>query len=140
MKSHRIAHLLSLLLLGALAFGCASGGGAPPVPAEPPAPAIPAAVGSWTFTIDTPAGTQNPAVTIAGTEGALTGTFGSPDGEVDMTTVSFADGTLEFSVTIDFGGQAITLNFSGTVDGDSVDGTFASDFGDFPGSGVRNTE
>ncbi len=79
-------------------------------------------------------------VIIAGTEGALTGTFGGPAGDNDMTTVSFADGTLEFSVTIDIGGQSLTLNFSGMVDGDSLDGTFGSDFGDFPSTGVRNTE
>ena len=140
MKSQRILHLLSLLLLGALAIGCASGGGAPPVPPEPPAPVIPAAVGSWTFTIDTPMGANDSTVVIAGTEGALTGTFGGPAGDNDMTTVSFADGTLEFSVTIDIGGQDLTLNFSGMVDGDSLDGTFGSDFGDFPSTGVRNTE
>lgn len=135
MKTSRITGLLVLFSLTLLSIGCASGGGAAAVP---PPPAIPAAVGSWTLTIDTPAGTQEPALTITGVEGDLAGAFGSPAGQVDLTTVSFADGALEFSVTIDIGGQDLTLNFSGTVDGDSMTGSFASDFGDFAATGVRN--
>ena len=105
----------------------------------PPPPAIPAAVGSWTLTIDTPAGTQQPGLTITGVEGDLSGAFASPAGDIDLSSVSFSEGAFEFSVTIDIGGQDLTLNFSGTVDGDSIDGSFASDFGDFPATGVRNT-
>ena len=136
MKTSRITGLLAILALTLLSIGCASGGGG--VAAAPPAPAIPAAVGSWTMTIDTPAGTQEPVLTIAGTEDALSGSFGSPQGDVDLNTVSFADGGIEFSVTIDIGGQDLTLNFSGTVDGDSMTGSFASDFGDFAATAVRN--
>jgi len=96
-------------------------------------------VGTWTLTIDTPAGTQEPTLTITGVEGDLTGAFGSPAGEIDLTSVSFTDGALEFAVTIDFNGQALALNFSGTVDGDSMTGSFASDFGDFAATAVRNS-
>ncbi len=139
MKTSRITGLLAVLALTLLSIGCASGGGGAAAAAVPPAPVIPAAVGSWTMTIDTPAGTQEPSLTIAGTEGALSGSFGSPAGDIDLSTVSFADGDIEFSVTIDIGGQELTLNFSGTVDGDSMTGSFASDFGDFAATAVRNS-
>ena len=136
MKTFSTTGLLVILSLTLLSIGCASGGGAAAVP---PPPAIPAAVGSWTLTIDTPAGTQEPTLTITGVEGDLAGAFGSPAGAVDLTSVSFADGALEFSVTIDFNGQALALNFSGTVDGDSMTGTVGTEFGDFPATGTRNT-
>ena len=140
MKISRLMSVLTILLVvAALTSGCASSGaGGSAAPAAPPAPMIPAEVGSWTVTIDTPAGTQTPTLTIAGTEGALTGSFSGPAGDTELSEVMVTDGTLTFSVEIDAGGQMISLTFSGMVDGDSLTGTFGSDFGDFPATGVRN--
>ena len=140
MKISRLTTVLTILLVAAaLTSGCASSGAATPAVAPPPpAPVIPTEVGSWTVTIDTPAGTQTPTLTIAGTEGALTGSFEGPTGPTELSDVMVSDGTLTFAVEIDAGGQMISLTFSGMVDGDSLTGAFGSDFGDFPATGVRN--
>ena len=138
MKTQRISTLLAMLAIAALAVACGSGGAS--VPSAPPEPPVPGAVGTWTFTIETPMGTQNPEVVISGDDSGLMGTFGSPAGTIDMSTVSADGDMLEFSVTIDIGGQDLTLNFSGTVEGDNISGSFGSDFGDFAATAVRNTE
>ena len=89
------------------------------------------------MTINTPQGTQTPPLSIAASAGAFSGSFGSPAGDVALDTVSADGDAVEFQVTIDIGGQDLVLSFSGTVDGDSMSGSFASDFGDFPATGER---
>ena len=51
--------------------------------------------------------------------------------------LQFADGALTFSLSIDAGGQMLDLDFTGTIDGDSLSGKFGSMFGDFTATGSR---
>jgi hypothetical protein len=133
--------LLVALTLVLFSFGCAStGGGAADAPAPPPPPAAPSAVGVWNMTIETPQGTQTPTITINGTAGDLSGSFGGPTGDLALDSISSDGDMVEFQVTIDIGGSDLVLNFSGTVEGDSMSGSFASDFGDFPATAERSTE
>ena len=136
--------LLAALTLILFSIGCATtgaGGGADaPAPAPPPPPAPPAAVGVWNMTIDTPQGTQTPTVTITGMAGDLSGNFGGPTGDLPFDSITADGNTVEFQVTIDIGGSDLVMTFTGTIDGDSLSGSFATDFGDFPATAERSTE
>jgi hypothetical protein len=133
MKISTFKASLTILVLLTLTTGCAStGGGGTPAP-----PAAPAAVGTWAMTLETPQGTQSPTLTIAGAAGSLTGSFTSPTGELALDSASSDGDAIDFQVTIDLGGQALVLIFSGTIEGDMMSGSFASDFGDFPATAVR---
>ena len=128
----RLRNTLLLTLAAALlAFGCSGYG----------APALPAAVGSWNMSIETPLGTQTPTIDVTGDASGLMVSMGSPDGTVEATEVTFGDdGALGFTVEIDAGGQQLTLVFTGMVEGDSLNGTFATDFGDMEATATRAVE
>ena len=121
-------YLLLALAAALLAMGCSAYG----------APALPAAVGSWNMTIETPLGTQTPTIDVTGDASGLMVSMGSPDGTVEATDVTFGeDGSLGFTVDIDAGGQQLTLVFTGMIDGDSLTGAFATDFGDMEATATR---
>jgi hypothetical protein len=123
--------LLLALVAALLTFACSGYG----------APALPAAVGSWNMTIETPLGTQTPTIDVTGDASGLMVAMASPDGSVEATDVTFGeDGSLGFTVAIDAGGQQLTLVFSGMVDGDSLTGAFATDFGDMEATATRAVE
>ena len=124
-------YLLLALAAALLTVGCSAYG----------APALPAAVGSWNMTIETPIGTQTPTVNVTGDASGLMVAMVSPDGQVDATDITFGeDGALGFTVVVPAGGQELTLVFSGMVDGDSLNGTFATDFGDMTATAMRAVE
>ena len=124
-------YLLLALAAALVALGCSGYG----------APALPAAVGSWNMTIETPLGTQTPTIDVTGDANGLMVAMASPDGSVEATDVTFGeDGSLGFTVAIDAGGQQLTLVFSGMVDGDALNGTFATDFGDMEATATRAVE
>ena len=91
-------------------------------------------VGSWDVTIDTPVGSQAGVWTI-NADG--TGTMGSDLGDQAIEGIALEGNTIAFDVDIDAGGQSLSLSFSGTVNEDSLDGEFSSDFGPVPVSGSR---
>ena len=120
--------LLLALVAALLALGCSAYA----------APALPAAVGSWNMSIETPLGTQTPTIDVTGDASGLMVSMGSPDGTVEASDVTFGDdGALGFTVEIDAGGQQLTLVFTGMVEGDSLNGTFATDFGDMEATATR---
>ncbi len=124
-------YLLLALVAALLTVGCSAYG----------APALPAAVGSWNMSIETPLGTQTPTINVTGDASGLMAAMVSPEGEVAATDVTFGeDGALGFTVEIDAGGQQLKLVFSGMVDGDSLNGTFATDFGDMTATATRAVE
>ena len=91
-------------------------------------------VGVWDVNIDSPVGSQAGVWTI-NADG--TGTMGSDLGDQDIEGIALEGNTIAFDVDIDAGGQSLSLSFSGTVNGDSLDGEFSSDFGPVPVSGSR---
>ncbi len=120
--------------LALLTVACGSGGAGK-------AAAVPAIVGTWNLVLDTPMGKQEPTFTVMQEAGALMGKFTSPQGELEIPTITETeDGGYAFDMDIDAGGQSLTLKFSGTVDGDNMTGKFASDFGDMPVTGTRATQ
>jgi len=91
-------------------------------------------VGAWDVIIDTPVGSQAGVWTI-NADG--TGIMGSDQGDQAIEGIALEGNTIAFDVDIDAGGQSLSLSFSGTVNEDSLDGEFSSDFGPVPVSGSR---
>ncbi|HAJ74891.1 MAG: hypothetical protein QGG54_05145 [Gammaproteobacteria bacterium] len=91
-------------------------------------------VGVWDVSINTPAGEQGGTWTL-NADG--TGVMGGGQGDQAIDGIMFDGNNVTFSVDIDAGGQSLSLSFSGTVAGDSLDGEFESDFGAFSVSGTR---
>ncbi|MCY4265764.1 MAG: hypothetical protein OXE78_13050 [Gammaproteobacteria bacterium] len=109
--------VLSLVLL----VGCAS--------------STPPGVGVWDVELNTPLGTL-PATLTLNEDGS--GMMGSDQlGEAPFDGATFDGNDIVFSVEVDAQGQTLMLDFTGSVQGDSVNGQFGSDFGDFSVSGTR---
>jgi hypothetical protein len=93
--------------------------------------------GTWNVTVNSPMGPQPSTLEIKAEGGALTGTQSAQgntqpiaNGKADGNNVSWSN-----SITTPF---PMTLEFSGTVDGDKISGNVkAGAFGSFPFSGSR---
>jgi hypothetical protein len=117
----KLAHAL---MVSSLTFilGCAA--------SQPPA------AGAWDVEWNTPLGALSSVLTL------------NPDGSGHMVTqgmgaggplwgITFEGNTVNFEVTVDAQGQPLLLDFNGTVNGDSLEGSFGSDFGQFAVTGTR---
>ena len=93
--------------------------------------------GTWNVVVKSPMGDQPSTLTLKADGGALTGTA-SAQGNTNPIAAGKADGnniSWSNSITTPF---PMTLEFSGTVDGDNLTGTVkAGSFGSFPFSGKR---
>jgi hypothetical protein len=87
--------------------------------------------GAWTFTVESGAGTSNPAVTFKQDGEKLTGHYSSQLlGETELTGTVKGQ-AIEFTVSADVQGFKINLKYTGTLEGkDSMKGTLASEAGD----------
>jgi hypothetical protein len=77
--------------------------------------------GKWTGTMTTPGGDVPVSFTFKADGSTLTGSTSGPDG----TEVKIADGkadgnNISFTITFDFGGMPITLNYKGVVTKDQI--------------------
>jgi hypothetical protein len=96
-----------------------------------------AADGTWQLTMNTPMGERRSTLTLSTSGGTLTG-----QQEAEGNTTDIADGTvngndLSWKVSIT-NPMPLTLTFSGTVDGNSINGTADTGmFGSFPFEGTR---
>ena len=61
---------------------------------------------------------------------SLKGIFKGMTGDVEMEDLSFKDSELSFTVNIDAGGQAMTFDYSATIEGDALEGYLSMDYGD----------
>ena len=91
-------------------------------------------VGTWDTVASTPLGDQSATWTIAA-DG--TGMISSDQGTQAVDGIVVDGNNVSFHLVIDAGGQTLALDFSGVITGDSISGTFASDFGDFGVTGTR---
>jgi hypothetical protein len=80
-------------------------------------------LGSWSYNFTTPQGDQGGKMIIKKAGALYTGVMTSDDGspDTDMEDISFRDGTLSFSFSVDGGGQNIEILVSGTVSGKNYD-------------------
>jgi opacity protein-like surface antigen len=113
------------------------------------APALAAdspAAGEWAVEAKTDFGTFKSDWTVAEAEGAWTlemadqpmeGGPGGPPPESTITNLKVDGGKVTFDRALDMGGQAFSMSYDLTVEGDTLSGTANSDFGPIPITGTR---
>jgi hypothetical protein len=96
-----------------------------------------AADGTWNLTMNTPMGERRSTLTLSTSGGTLTGKQEAEGNTTDIAegTVNGNDVSWQVSIT---NPMPLTLTFSGTVDGNSMNGTADTGmFGSFPFEGTR---
>ena len=99
--------------------------------------------GAWNYTSSTPQGEGTGVITITGSEGSYSGTMtlSFNDSSNDIENLEVDGNNVTFSITIDAGGQQMTMDVTMTIDGDSFEGTMTvAQFGSFPLSGSKSPE
>ena len=88
-------------------------------------------VGEWQMNIMIPAREIVEKMTITqNADGNMTGKWeAARGGENTISNLKFADGSLTFTRTSKMGGNDFSMTFEGAVTGNSIKGTFNSDFG-----------
>jgi hypothetical protein len=93
--------------------------------------------GTWNTTINTPMGAQNGSLVLTTNGGELSGKMTSPQGEMAIENGTVDGDSLSWKAAIT-APMPMTLEFSATVDGDSITGTVKlGAFGDAEFSGTR---
>lgn len=84
-------------------------------------------VGEWDATISTPMGAMNADLVF---NDDMTGVMRSSEmGQASLENVTAEGEEVSFSTTVDAQGMMVTLNFSGTVQDDELEGNFNTEFG-----------
>ena len=99
------------------------------------AASTPPAVGVWGVEMNTPLGALPATLTINADGSGMMSADGL--GEAPISGITFDGNSLAFDADVEAQGQNLTLQFSGSVDGDSLNGEFGSDFGAFGVTGDR---
>ncbi len=94
-----------------------------------------ALLGEWD--IQTEDGQFTFLFTFSMEEDTLIGKFEGPTGEVDMEDISFEGNELMFAVTVDAGGQILVVDFSATIEDDTMEGFLSMEMGEMNFSGEK---
>ena len=87
--------------------------------------------GKWTGTMNTPNGDVPVSFTFQAAGATLNGSTAGPDGaEVKIANGKIDGGNISFSITFDFGGMPLTLNYKGVVSKEQI--KFTIDFMGMP--------
>ena len=79
--------------------------------------------GTWSVTANTPQGAQTMTMTITQTGESFTGTMNSEMGSLPVADGQISGRSVTWSITIPMGGQSMTVNFRGDVEGTRMSGT-----------------
>ncbi|HEV8598172.1 MAG TPA: amidohydrolase family protein [Gemmatimonadales bacterium] len=94
--------------------GSGGGGGAAP-PAQ--------MAGTWALNLTSPQGPMDITMVLTQSGSSFSGTMTSMMGTSDISEGQITGRTATWSMTLQFGGQSITLNYRGEVDGNRMTGT-----------------
>ncbi len=97
--------------------------------------------GSWSMTTETPQGDTEGKVNFKKEGESYTGTIsgGRLPEEITMDAVELDGNKLQFSYTVSFNGQTITVECSGTIEGENFSGTASiGQFSSFPMEGIKD--
>ncbi len=73
-------------------------------------------------------------------EGKLVGLFTGQAGETEMEDLTFEDNKVVFLVKIEAGGQEMPIDFEATIDGETLEGMLALEFGEAVITGTKRKE
>jgi hypothetical protein len=94
--------------------------------------------GAWQLSMEGPQGAMEFTTTFKQDGEKVTGTQTNPMGGEDKFEGTIKGDKLEYILKIDMGGQAMSITFTATVDGDSMKGSIAmGDMGNSPFTGKR---
>jgi hypothetical protein len=79
--------------------------------------------GAWELTMEGPQGSMAFTATFKQDGEKLTGTQSNPMGGEDKLEGTVKGAKIDYVIKIDMGGQAMSIAFSATVDGDTLKGT-----------------
>jgi hypothetical protein len=88
--------------------------------------------GTWASTVESPQGSISSTANYKQDGETLTGTHVGQYGELPLKG-TVKGSAITYTVTVDMGGQALTITYSGKVDGDTIAGT--ADFGGMASGG-----
>ena len=86
--------------------------------------------GVWEITTQTPRGAMTRTLTLEQDGGSLEGTIETRMGSVPIKDGSVEGNRISFTVAISRGDRTFEMDYRGTVDGDSAEGTFRTPRGD----------
>ena len=93
--------------------------------------------GNWTLTLTTPMGERKATLSLTAAGGALTGTQGAEGNTAEIFDGTVSGDAVNWKVSIT-NPMPLTLEFIGTVSGDSMSGEMGiGPMGSFPFTGVR---
>jgi hypothetical protein len=120
-------------------FAVPSGGGASAARSSARAGAATSAAGQWTLTTNSPQGVMESTLALQQEGTSVTGTMTSDMlGSAPVRDGQLNGRRLSWSVTVSFGGTSFTLQYSGEIDGNRMQGTVtAGEFGSFSFAGER---
>jgi imidazolonepropionase-like amidohydrolase len=95
--------------------------------------------GTWALTIRAPQGSVSMQVTLAAEDGRLTGTFSGDRGSGDIRGGTFDGSAFAFTISANAeNAESTDWAFRGTLSGDSMSGTVATNLGSFEFSGSKS--
>lgn len=94
--------------------------------------------GSWTLTIDTPRGVQHPTLVIEQDEDAYSGVYNSLRGPIDIPSITRSGNNFSFPLKITVPIGEIEVQYTGSFDGDEMQGVVASPRGEVPFTARRD--
>lgn len=98
-------------------------------------------LGDWSMVMDFQGQDVPGVLTISEAEGGGLAGKWTADGEsTDLRDVKYEDGTLTFERTVNYQGTDFDITYSGTIDGDSITGSFSTDAGELETNGTRGAE
>jgi imidazolonepropionase-like amidohydrolase len=97
-----------------------TGGGGGPAGSGAPAAQV---AGAWAMTLTSPQGPLEVAMTLVQNGASFTGTMTSSVGSQEISDGQINGRNLTWSATLQMGGQSITLNYRGEVDGNRMSGS-----------------
>jgi hypothetical protein len=94
-----------------------------------------ALLGEWD--VQTDDGQYTFVFTFSWEDGTLKGMFQGSTGEVEMEDLTYENNELAFTVNIEAGGRSMPIDFSATIEGESLEGMLSLEFGEANISGKK---
>ena len=95
--------------------------------------------GTWSVTVNAPQGSQSMTMTLAQDGTAFSGTMTSEMGTLPVAEGQISGNSASWTITVPMGGQSMTVNFRGEVEGNRMRGTAElGAFGSAPFTAEKN--
>ena len=90
-------------------------------------------IGTWKWTVQSPAGDIATTLKLESKDGQLAGTYSNQFGTAAIKNASCKDDVIAFDVVRNFDGNEFVLKYRGKIEGDAIKGTIEA--GDLGGGG-----